>query len=165
MIFKESRKLETSILPADTTFIENLMNHDMSQYERRNDENFDSEHENSIIFDEFQNIKENYSCAENSPSEDQIFEENFIQNVTLNNKNISRFDGFSYLKNEDMKQFICSFGDGNKDILKKCFKDPNQFLNQDKLKIENERKNKAPLKKVKKEEKMFKFNQESLVKF
>lgn len=163
MIFKESRKLELMALPSDNSLMDNLMNNDMYQDEKRNDDNYDTEHENSLIFEEFQNVKENISGVENSPSEGQIFEENFIQNVTINNKNLSRFEGFSYLKNEDIKQFISSFGDGNKDILKNCYKDPNQFLNQDKFKIENEKKYRANIKKVKKEEKIFHFSHENIV--
>ena len=164
MIFKEIRKLEVTSIGSDMTFIDNLIEYDMTDnLDKENDDNFE-DHESSSAMDDINRINENESPVNGTQSEIQLFDENFIQNNTLiqNTKNLSRIDGFSYIKNEDINNFIMKFGDGNKEILKKFYNDPHQFENQPNFKIELEKKTKIP-KKLKKEEKLFLFSNESMV--
>lgn len=165
MMFKESRRLEIPSINSDMTFIDNLIEQEMHTQEAlKLDDSADiGESEQSMMFDEFSKNPAATSPVESSEADVQLFDENFIQNNVSLNKNFSRIEGFSYIRNEDIKQFISNFGDGNKDILKKYFNDPKQFENQMRFKVEQEKRTKGE-KKNKKEEKLFEFSRDNLIK-
>ena len=163
MFFKESRKLDVTTLASDRSFMENLINNELNIDDNRIEENLEILSNNSVILDEIDqdlNKFNDINSSQNSISDMPVFDENFIQNNSINNnKNFSVMEGFSYLKNDDIKQFITNFGDGNKDMLKKFMNDPNQFENQIKFKFDIEKKGNAKnQKKMKKEEKLFVFS-------
>jgi len=114
------------------------------------------------------------NLSEESPSS-QNFEDNMkLGNISNNILNIgpSYLDGFSYIKSDEIKEYIHRFGDGNKEILKNLphFKIFANSLNQldrwnSLLKpSSSDTKNKEDRpKRLKKEDKLFEFNSENEV--
>ncbi len=174
--FKKSRELETSL---EKTFYQNLM-YEFDESARENILN-----DNSIQSDSLNNSvnigdnidQDNMSLYSQNLSEDSPQSMNFEDNMKLGNisNNIynvgpSYIDGFSYIKSDEIKEYIHRFGDGNKEILKNLphFKIFANSLNQlDKwnslLKpssLETKNKEDRP-KRLKKEEKLFEFNSEN----
>lgn len=139
---------------------------------------------NSDSFNDSINIadnidQDNLSSYSQNLSQDSPRSPNFDDNINIvnisndiiNNLGPSYMDGFSYLKSDEIKEYIHRFGDGNKEILKNLqhFQKFANSLNQfDKwnttLKPSVDPKNKKDFpKKIKKEEKLFEFNSENEV--
>jgi hypothetical protein len=114
------------------------------------------------------------NMSQESPSspnfEDNLNMINLSNDMIKNNVGPSYMDGFSYLKSDEIKEYIHRFGDGNKEIIRNLqqFQNfANSLNNFDKwnsiLKPTNLQNNKDQTKKIKKEDKLFQFNSENEV--
>ena len=176
--FKKSRELETSL---EKTFYQNLLfEFDESARENiLNDKTLESDSLNDSINIADNMDQDNLSYYSQTFSQDSPSSPNFNDNINIvnisndlvNNVGPSYMDGFSYLKSDEIKEYIHRFGDGNKEILKNFqhFQSFANSLNQfDKwnsnLKSSNDLKNKKDQpKKIKKEDKLFEFNSDNEV--
>jgi hypothetical protein len=197
--FKRTRELETSL---ERTFYNDLM-HEFDDTVVREHINLDKSHvsdlDNSMNFEDNldmdnDNMDNMSSLSQRSSHGSHLsakFDDNLNMNNMLGNLNstrnefnktmgpgmgVSYMEGFSYLKSDDIKEYIHQFGDGNKEIFKNIpqYKNFTKSFNQlDKLNNfgagnllgggpnNNENTNK---KRVKKEEMLFEFSEENEVK-
>lgn len=136
--FKKSRDIETSL---ERTFYNDLM-HEFDDTLVREHINLDKSHvsdlDNSINLGDNLEMENDYISALSQRSShgshlSAKFDENLNMNNMLGNLNSSRnefnknigpgvgvsyMEGFSYLKSDDIKEYIHQFGDGNKEIFK-----------------------------------------------
>jgi hypothetical protein len=105
---------------------------------------------------------------QDSPNFDENMEIGNISNQILNVRP-SYVDGFSYLKSDDIKEYIHKFGDGNKDLFKnlphfKNFADSINRFDKWNISFKSSETKKDQTKRVKKEEKLFDFSENNEIK-
>jgi hypothetical protein len=132
--FKKSRDLESSL---EKTFYQNFMQEFDDTFLRDNmlneNLNLDDSLNDSINFaDNVDNEMDNVSMSHRSSHESNLsgkFDDNINMNMNMINltgmgneiqkmMGVSYMEGFSYLKSDDIKEYIHQFGDGNKEIFK-----------------------------------------------
>jgi len=180
--FKKSRDLETSL---DRTFYDNLMqefDESVPNYNLVEDEDNYSLNESFNIGDNIENDPESQEISNsNRSSYGSHMSGKFDEGMNMNLMNMTQanfmsqvpgvgayMDGFSYLRSEDIKEYIHTFGDGNKEVFKnmpqyKMFaKSFNQLEKMNKVvSVFNDDKKEKP---KKKEEVLFDFSVENEVK-
>lgn len=183
--FKKSRDLETSL---DKTFYDNLMqefDETVVNYNLVDEEDNYSLNESFNIGENIENDPESQDITNSHrSSHESHLSGKFDDGMNMNIMNImtqpnfnsqgnmgSYMDGFSYLRSEDIKEYIHTFGDGNKEVFKnmpqyKMFaKSFNQLdrgnNNFNKITVFNDDKKEKP---KKKEEMLFDFSVDSEVK-
>jgi hypothetical protein len=169
--FKKVRELETSL---ERTFYHNLMSEFDETMLKDNfigDNNIEESLNDSMNLADNLDIDNLSSHSQRSSSLAQspgIFEDNFqILNITNDFKKnlgpgISYVEGFSYLRSDDIKEYIQQFGDGNKELFKNIpqYKNFTKSFNQLE-KLNNFGINNLLQKKCKKEELLFDFSIEN----
>jgi hypothetical protein len=185
--FKKSRDLETSL---DKTFYDNLMqefDESVANYNLVDDEDNYSLNESFNIGENIENDPESQEISNSHRSSyESHMSGKFDEGMNINLMNMTQaqfmsqvhagvgasyMDGFSYLRSDDIKEYIHTFGDGNKEVFKnmpqyKMFaKSFNQLEkinnNLNKVNVFNDDKKEKP---KKKEEVLFDFSVENEVK-
>jgi condensin complex subunit 2 len=173
--FKKQRELDNSL---ERTFFANLMNEFDDTLLRENlldqDESPVESLNQSFNFENNENMDNFSSASQKSDYDSNISAKFDDMNINMNNYGninqnlgVSYMEGFSYLKSDDIKEYIHQFGDGNKHVFKnmpqyksfaKTFGQLEKFNS-----LNNNLNDEKREKKIKKEEIFFDFSAENEV--